>query len=339
MFNYFKYTKAKREHAEQPKNAKTWTAHMFSELIGTIWISLGLAGLSILINGKALESKFLLSNVIVGFFAGFIIVGSCLFIFARWSCDLNPSVTIYRWINGTNTSLYAILKIIMQMIGGILAGLIIYGIGYATNNGAEWRASNLAISAAASANKDFLEFNNAGKQAIIGGSLWIFFGEMVMTAILLFPIFSPRFEAKYRDLMILFIISLSVWMGILQGSAAINPARGLAQQVPDLFFGIKEGSSASIQADLSHLHGVPQRYADLYSATAAMMVGDFLAPFFYALVQGFTDKCGVPFINGAIQFKNNKMQNMISNYDLQQMKQAKKEEAKQDENNIAQKNE
>lgn len=314
IFKYYRGSK-NRNLAEQPKNKKTWIIHLISEFIGSIWISLGLAGLSILVNGTALETKFLLHNIIVGFFAGFIIVGSCLFIFGRWSCDLNPSVTIYRWLNGTNTTKYAILKIIIQMLGGIAAGLIIYGIGYSTNNGASGNASNLAISSTVSANKDFLSFNNQGDQALIGGSLWIFFGEMVMTAILLFPIFSPRFEAKYRDLMILFIISLSVWLGILLGSAAINPARGLAQQVPDLFFGIKSGSSANKQVISGNLDSNKQM-ADLLSATFMMILGDLCAPLFYAIVQGFSDLYVNPFVNRVIGFKNFKSQNMIKNCEL-----------------------
>ncbi|WP_051590830.1 aquaporin [Mycoplasmopsis felifaucium] len=312
MFNFFKFSKKTREHAEQPKNGKTWTIHMLSELFGTIFISLGLAGLSLYVNGKALEHWFLLHNIIVGFFAGFIIVGACLFIFLRWSCDLNPAVTIYRWFNGTNTSKYAIAKIAIQMVGAVVAGLIIYGLGLLTNGG---NASNAAISAANSANKDFLAFNNTGKQALIGGSLWIFFGEMVMTAVLLFPIFSPRIDSKYRDVMILFIISLSVWLGILLGSAAINPARGLAQQVPDLFFGFKTQSTAS-----KYFTSQNMMLTDLLLATFMMMLGDICAPFFYALVQGFTEKYFVNFVNNTIAFKNNKRQNMISNFDLEQAK-------------------
>lgn len=34
-------------------------------------------------------------------------------------------------------------------------------------------------------------------------------------------------------------------MGLLGGTAAINPARGLAQQVPGLFFGHEAGAATS----------------------------------------------------------------------------------------------
>lgn len=303
MFNYFKFKKSQREEALQPKDSITWIKHITSEIIGTIWISLALAGLSILINGKALETYFLLHNVIVGFFAGFIVVGSCLFIFGRWSVDLNPSVTIYRMINGKNTVLYGFIKLLCQLIGAIIAGLIIYVIGESTNHG---NAANISISTIVAAEKDFLGYNNSGNRALIDGSLWIFFGEMIMTSVLLFSIFSPRIDAKYRDLLILFIISLSVWMGILQGSAAINPARGLAQQIPDLFFGIRVKSIANIK--------IPEKaLLDLVLATVMMILGGLFAPFFYALIQGFTEKYFNNWINGIIQFKNHQKDNLISN--------------------------
>lgn len=320
MWSYFKFKKEDRTMVQEPKDAKAWSVHLISELIGTIWISLGLAGLSIYIDGKALESYFLLNNIFVGFFAGFIIVGSCLVIFGRWSADLNPAVSIYRFINGTNTFAYMIAKVIMQMLGGIIAGLIVYGIGIASNGVELGNAANASISAIASANKDFLESNNEGVSALVGGSLWIFFGEMIMTAILLFGIFSPLFEGKFRDVMVVFVISMSVWMGIFIGSAAINPARGLAQQVPDLFFGLKSGDAGSLKtnklgfASISLAHGLSHNDAliDLICATVMMTLGGLLAPFFYAFMQGFNEKYFAVFFNKMIQFKNNKADHLIT---------------------------
>ncbi|WP_406614908.1 aquaporin [Mycoplasmopsis hyopharyngis] len=313
MFKFFKIKSIDRLNANEPQNKKAWAKHLASEFIGTIWISLALAGLSILIAGKPLEKFFLLHNVIVGFFAGFVVVGSCLMIFARWSVDLNPAVTLYRWLNATNTSKYAFTKILMQIAGAIVTGILIWVIGYFANGK---DASNLAISSIVAAEKDFLEFNNLKNSkpivAISSGTAWIFFGEMVMTAILLFPIFSPRIEDKYRDLLIYFIISLSVWMGILQGSAAINPARGFAQQIPDLFFGIKNQSTS-----MSSLNGTSwandKKIAqyDLISATLAMVLGDLCAPFFYAVVQGLTEKYFNNWNNNIINYKNKKMQDYI----------------------------
>ncbi|WP_027120900.1 aquaporin [Mycoplasmopsis lipofaciens] len=305
MFKFFKIKKEERLQANEPQYKKAWVTHMLSELIGSIWISLGLAGLSIIIQNKPLE-VYLLHNVIVGFFAGFIIVGSCLFIFGRWSVDLNPVVTLYRWLNGTNTTRYAFIKIFFQLIGGIIAGLIIYGIGHFTS---DLNFANFYISPANSSNKDFIVSNNISNpykmdlngtiNQLMPGTFWILFVELVISMILLFPIFSPRIDNKYRDLFIMLIISFDVWMGILAGSAAINPIRGLAQQVPTLFFDMNK---------MSHF-----KQQDILLGTLAMIIGDLLAPFVYALFQGWTEKYFNNWILKAINFKNHKIDDYVKN--------------------------
>ncbi|WP_036436714.1 aquaporin [Mycoplasma elephantis] len=291
MFNYFKMKD--RSYAKEPNSWINWFKHLSAEFFGTIWISFGLAGLSILINNKSVES-FMIHNLIVAFYAGFIVVGIALLVFLRWSCDLNPAVTLYRMINGLNTCIYGLAKIAIQMIAGILTGLIIYWIGKNTNNN---DAANLSISALAVSNKDFIESNS-----IAAGGAWIFFGEMVMTSILLFPIFSPNLKDKTRDILIMFIISLSVLFGLLLGSAAINPARGLAQQVPDLFFGLKNGSCA-----FKYVKDIQDAKIDLIVATLAMLFGSSLSAVFYALVQGILENYINPFVTKIIAYKNFKI--------------------------------
>ncbi|MGV2393314.1 UNVERIFIED_CONTAM: hypothetical protein O8I53_10325 [Campylobacter lari] len=56
-----------------------------------------------------------------------------------------------------------------------------------------------------------------------------------------------------------------------------------------------------------------------------MVFGDLAAPFFYALIQGFTEKYVVNFINKSIAFRNYKAQNMITTFELQEAKKANKE--------------
>ncbi|EFF41533.1 aquaporin [Mycoplasmopsis alligatoris] len=296
LFGFFKLTKEKRHHVQQPKDTKTWLKHAFSELIGTIFISLGLAGLSLNVGTTQIEHIFLLHNIIVGFFAGFIVVGLCLAIFLRWSCDLNPAVSITRYLNGTNTGKYTSMKISMQIIGCIIAGAIIFGIGKMTS-GSEF--PNSPIMALNSAKKAFGNVvpNNTDSLLAAGGT-WIFFIEMVMTSVLLFPIFSPNIKDKYRDVLIMFVISLSVWMGILGGTAAINPARGLAQQTPALFY-LFNGDIASNDTIRS-----------LLIATFTMILGGLVAPFFFLFCQGFTRAYFNPFMVYVIKFKNYRNDNM-----------------------------
>lgn len=291
IFDFFKFTKKRRQNTQEPANKQTWIKHAISEFIGTIFISMGLAGLSIYVGNKQIENLFLLHYTIVGFFAGFIVVGLCLFFFLRWSCDLNPAVTLTRYLNGTNTGRYALMKFAMQVLGMFAAAGIIYAIGINTSTTGMPNSPILANVAADKA------FDNVKSDDVMAGSTWIFFTELVMTAILLFPIFSPNINDKYRDLMIMFIISLSVWMGILGGSAAINPARGLAQQLPYLF------NAASTGATVSN---------SFIGGTIAMTLGSSLAPVFYLFIQGITQKYVNPFVVYCIKFKNNRNNNMTT---------------------------
>ncbi|QDY87670.1 aquaporin [Mycoplasma anserisalpingitidis] len=291
IFDFFKFTKKRRQNTQEPANKQTWIKHAISEFIGTIFISMGLAGLSIYVGNKQIENLFLLHYTIVGFFAGFIVVGLCLFFFLRWSCDLNPAVTLTRYLNGTNTGRYALMKFAMQVLGMFAAAGIIYAIGINTSTTGMPNAPILADVAAGKA------FDNVKSDDVMAGSTWIFFTELVMTAILLFPIFSPNINDKYRDLMIMFIISLSVWMGILGGSAAINPARGLAQQLPYLF------NAASTGATVSN---------SFIGGTVAMTLGSSLAPVFYLFIQGITQKYVNPFVVYCIKFKNDRNNNMTT---------------------------
>lgn len=291
IFDFFKFTKKRRQNTQEPANKQTWIKHAISEFIGTIFISMGLAGLSIYVGNKQIENLFLLHYTIVGFFAGFIVVGLCLFFFLRWSCDLNPAVTLTRYLNGTNTGRYALMKFAMQVLGMFAAAGIIYAIGINTSTTGMPNSPILANVAAGKA------FDNVKSDDVMAGSTWIFFTELVMTAILLFPIFSPNINDKYRDLMIMFIISLSVWMGILGGSAAINPARGLAQQLPYLF------NAASTGATVSN---------SFIGGTVAMTLGSSLAPVFYLFIQGITQKYVNPFVVYCIKFKNDRNNNMTT---------------------------
>ncbi|WP_246051793.1 aquaporin [Mycoplasma nasistruthionis] len=321
VFSPFKLTEAKRQNAEKPKDAKTWMIHGLSEYFGTILISLLLAGLSTFVTKDRVIEEYLIHPIIVGFYAGFIAVGICLFLFLRWSCDLNPAVSIFRYLNGTNNGYYTSFKIFIQILGAFTAGAIIFGIGKIGNPEG---LSNLPISAVNSAAKVFPPFKPATgnpaniSSAISAGTAWIFFIEMIMTGVLLFPIFSPNINNKYRDLMIMFIISLSVWMGLLGGTAAINPARGFAQQFPALLSLSTEGGVNHLG---SHIGVANYGFADGLAAkghvfqsiiygTVAMILGDLLAPVFYLFVQGLTKTFINPFIVKVISFHNYKSQVM-----------------------------
>ena len=290
LFSYFKVMKKDRKQVEQPKDLKTWLVHGASEFIGTILITLGLAGLSIVTASGHPAEDYLGHPMLVGFYAGFLVVGFLLLTFLRWSCDLNPAVTLYRWLNGTNTSKFAIYKLVIQFGAGILAGIMIYAMGHAAS---PTGVANHAITLEG-ASHHFASF--AGPNSRVWAGIVIFAVEFVMMMILLFSIFSKSINDKYRDLMIMFVISMDVWLGLLTGTAAINPARGLGQQVPGLFWGAGAGNAADM--------------SDIGYATLLMELGTLLAPAGYLFIQGLTEHYINPAVVKVIKYKNNRPDNM-----------------------------
>ncbi|WP_406614245.1 aquaporin [Mycoplasma corogypsi] len=337
FFSFYKLTQERRKNAEKPKDIRTWLIHGVSEFIGTIFIALSLAGLSLYIGKESSKNftpiiieDYLLHPILVGFYAGFVVVALCLFIFLRWSCDLNPAVSFMRYLNGTNNGYYTTYKILIQALGGVVAGAIIFAVGSVTApelNGVKI-LPNAPIDAISAAKK---AFPLTTTPTIASGTAWIFFVELVMTSILLFPIFSPNINNKYRDLFIMFVISMSVWMGLLGGSAAINPARGLSQQLPALFVG---PTSESIKAHVNLakfatlvntgngdiVQASTTLYYSIIAGTVIMIIADFLAPVFYLFVQGITQSLINPLIVKIIAYKNFKSQFMTKPADLEKDK-------------------
>ena len=293
IFEFFKVTKKQRENVQEPKNAKTWLIHGISEFIGTFILTMGLAGLSTVAKKDGTEIEHFFGHpALIGFYAGFGVVGFVLFVFLRWSCDLNPAVTLYRMFNGTNTHRYGIYKMVIQFTSAILTGMLIYVLGHAHD--APGGVANHAITLEGVASKFKSWEGSQTDNSVV--TLVIFAAEFVITMILLFSIFSKSINEKYRDLMIMFIIAIDVYLGMIAGTAAINPARGLAQQVPGLFFGHEAGGAASA--------------ASIELATMGMLLGTTLAPFGYLFIQGVSEHYINPFVKNVIGFKNNKMDNM-----------------------------
>jgi len=293
----------KIRHAEEPKDLITWIKHGFSEFIGTFVLSLALAGLSTVVASTTNEKsrvveEFMVSPILVGFYAGFIAVGFVLIVFLRWSCDLNPAVTITRMLRGTNTYRYGFYKIFIQFLGALLAGLVIWAFGHladVTMKDTSDHVYNHAISAEKVYGNIFDPAKGTGHELIKGG-VAIFAIETVITSLLLWPIFSPTISEKHRDWIIMLSISMTVWMAILGGSAALNPARGIAQQFPAIFSGPHAGNLES--------------NADLIASTVSMEVGTFFGPFFYLFMRGFVSSYLNPIVHKMIAFRNTRTSNM-----------------------------
>ncbi|UUM20027.1 MULTISPECIES: aquaporin [unclassified Mycoplasma] len=311
IFSHFKLTHKQKANALLPIDIYTWIIHGLSEFFGTLILSLGLAGLSINVSGHTVEKWALLSNGIVGFFTGFIILALCLLIFLRWSCDLNPIVSITRYLKGLHNGWYTSYKVFTQFLASIVAGAIIFVIGSSINpNG----LANTPIDAYQSAQKNFLVEISTIKPSLNLGITVIFFTELLMSLILLFGYFSPIIKEKYREFMILLLISMSVWLGLLGGSVAMNPARGLAQQLPTLFL----YTNSNIAAD--------KIINSVAIATVTMILANLLSSVVYVILQGFNNHYFNPFLHKIIKFKNHHSKSLISNNDLKKLTNSDKEQ-------------
>ncbi|MCC3160995.1 MAG: aquaporin [Mollicutes bacterium PWAP] len=313
--------KKNREDVVEPKNKLTWFKHGISEFIGTILIALGLAGLSISVTSSGEEIEhFFYAKFLVGIYAGFVVVGILLVVFLRWSCDLNPAVSMYRWITGKNTTKYFTYKIIIQFVAGILVGIIIYFAGHGNSSS----IANHAINAHKAGSSLMAKTHLTTKGLITVGSILIFVVELIMMMVLMWPIFTGVNLGKYRDIIICFIIALDVYMGMVTGSAAINPARGLSQQIPGLLWGANQGgigidltngALAANHTDLGNGFHSTMSQSDatssLVSATVSMELGTLLAPVALVGLQEFTSRIFNKWFTSSIEYKNHRAESMI----------------------------
>lgn len=271
----------------QPTQKKDWLIYGLSEFIGAFVIAFALSALSInWINGKPLE-QFFGHKFFLGFFEGFIIKGSLILILIRWSVDINPAVTGYKVLIGYNSPLYGAYKITLQLLGGLLAGFLTYVIGSQMDTG----LINHAISID-SIQDSFFNPESTSPSLII---TFLFFIELIVTMIYLYPIFSKSIINEYRDLTIMLVISLNSFIGLAAGVgvSAANPVRVLALQLPYLIEGIESIGR------FEHT-----TYALYITLTLVMLSAGFVAPLFYYGIYNIVISRVNPLIHKAIRFKN-----------------------------------
>ncbi|WAM03801.1 hypothetical protein ONA22_02090 [Mycoplasmopsis cynos] len=77
------------------------------------------------------------------------------------------------------------------------------------------------------------------------------------------------------------LISFSVWAGILSSTAALNPVRGLAQQLPLLFFESSHNSAGFLEYTKMVAKNVNDNNAvwnGVVSGTVSMLLGTLFRP-------------------------------------------------------------
>ncbi|MEZ9906346.1 aquaporin Z [Vibrio breoganii] len=187
-----------------------------AELIGTFWLVLGGCGSAVLAAGipdlGSVSLAFGLTVVTMAYAIGHIS-----------GCHLNPAVTIGLWAGGRHEAKEVVPYIIAQVIGGIIAGGVLYVIatgkagadigGFATNGYGDYSPMGYGMTAA-------------------------LVTEIVLTAVFLFVIMGAtdgRAPAGFAPLAIGLCLTLIHLISIPVTNTSVNPARstGVAVFVGD----------------------------------------------------------------------------------------------------------
>ncbi|MEZ9305088.1 aquaporin Z [Vibrio breoganii] len=191
-----------------------------AELIGTFWLVLGGCGSAVLAAGIP-DLGIAFAGVSLAF--GLTVVTMAYAIGHISGCHLNPAVTIGLWAGGRHEAKEVVPYIIAQVIGGILAGGVLYVIatgkagadigGFATNGYGDYSPMGYGMTAA-------------------------LVTEIVLTAVFLFVIMGAtdgRAPAGFAPLAIGLCLTLIHLISIPVTNTSVNPARstGVAVFVGD----------------------------------------------------------------------------------------------------------
>ncbi|GAD78942.1 aquaporin Z [Vibrio ezurae] len=187
-----------------------------AELIGTFWLVLGGCGSAVLAAGiPDLGIGYL--GVALAF--GLTVVTMAFAIGHISGCHLNPAVTVGLWVGGRHDTKDVIPYIVAQVIGGIIAGGVLY------------------IIATGKAGADIGGFatNGYGEHSPHGYSmLAALVTEIVLTAVFLFVIMGAtdkRAPAGLAPLAIGLCLTLIHLISIPVTNTSVNPARSTAVAV------------------------------------------------------------------------------------------------------------
>ncbi|GEA52641.1 aquaporin Z [Vibrio inusitatus NBRC 102082] len=192
----------------------------FAELIGTFWLVFGGCGSAVLAAGIP-DLGIGFAGVALAF--GLTVVTMAYAIGHISGCHLNPAITIGLWAGGRHEAKEVVPYIIAQVIGGIIAGGVLYVIatgkagaeigGFATNGYGEHSPMGYGLTAA-------------------------LVTEIVLTAVFLFVIMGAtdsRAPAGFAPLAIGLCLTLIHLISIPVTNTSVNPARstGVAVFVGD----------------------------------------------------------------------------------------------------------
>lgn len=120
----------KTKNIDLKSDKKTFNKIMFSEMGSCFSITFLLLLLNTLIISHhplaywiTIKDNSKISNVMIGLYV-FLVVLFTIVIFERWSCNANPTISLYFWLSKKCDGKNTMYKIIFQFIGAIIAGAL-----------------------------------------------------------------------------------------------------------------------------------------------------------------------------------------------------------------------
>ena len=251
------------------KTIKVNNIKYFSEFIGTFILSISLGLLFIVINGNKKIILYFENEILVSLYAIFIML--FLFIlFYRWSCDLNPIITLYKIFYKDEKSNFGIYKIICQFMGAFIAGIIIF---FITKNPINTAINTSTVTPGIFKLGNLNSLTKIFQMPLTAGFFWGLFVGTFSMMMILWSWFSSAISEKYRYLIICFTFGCAVLVGLVSSDNYImtNPARVFSQQVP-----------AILNGSINSLNG------SILISTIAVLLSGIIAPLFYKFLKSFT---------------------------------------------------
>lgn len=236
-------TESKIGKWKQNKVFKTKKAKVLAELIGTfiltfLIISPSTFGFS---SNPNLPSWFrtIFQIPLLSTLWPALVIGLAIILFYKISCNLNPAVTVFEWKIGIYTKEFALILILTQFIGAILASYSAWGIAHAVNPTLLTSPGNFEMDAVAPV---FQSKWPMGGNVYAGGSVtmegvyqakdiglyfFVMLSEFVGVCLLLYAIIKLSYKPSFAIKMILaswLIVRLMVPFGTFD----LNPARSFA---------------------------------------------------------------------------------------------------------------
>ena len=272
------YNTRKKLKLTEPTTLKKWLVNLTSEIFATAVLSFLFAGLFIVLPNHKFILNYFYTSIFVSIYSGFVVIGILFVFFIRWSADANPIISIYKMIVGKETYRYAFAKMIAQLVGAIIAGLLVW---LCTQSVVDTTWNIFIPSTQNHLQHGF--FDPTHTFSIVSGFFFCFSIEVIVGLLLLWSVFSESFDSKYRFFIVLGITMLATLIGSSAQIMNFNPVRAFAQDIGAIF--------------------TNQMTSEMWITLCALVLGSLSTPFLLVILQWFISKYLIVWITWAIEVK------------------------------------